>query len=328
MTFKVEVGGDVLIVEAPGHSLPPVLEGLELPARAVVKRPAVDEHHGGLWWVAVKPPFDGPEVQVHADQLRPGDGSCPECGSEPGTHNIACKLAKRDREAASGKEPAAHYYTNAMLAVLVHHTVGKEQGQLSIVHNDRSEGEFGSEEMPGSREWRVGAEYGREAEDSPMAGAATYGVGDTLRAALMMAGSDAGLWINDGSPEPTQRQQRVLIVEAEHPAEMNVDAVQGSMSLLADADEAYVFFGDKGATLKNRDFAPEDVAVAIQRRPEQSHEQVPAKARADVIKQIRDLAPHEVKCTCSHGGEFDMTVHNEGCARRQLAHVLATVEAK
>lgn len=45
--------------------------------------------------------------------------------------------------------------------------------------------------------WSVGAEYGTEAEDSPMAGAAIYGTGDTLRAALEQAGDDARLWRSD-----------------------------------------------------------------------------------------------------------------------------------
>jgi hypothetical protein len=309
----VEAGAEVLIVAAPGHSLPPALEGIELPVRAVVKRPAVDEHHGGLWWVALKSPFSSPEVQVHADQLRPGDGTCPECGREPGVHRIDCKLARRDREVASGKEPAAHFYTNAMLASLTHHTVGKNGGGLSVDHD----------EVKGR--WHVGAEYGREAPDSAMAGAATYGQGSTLREALMVAGADCGLWINDGSLGPTERQRRILIVEATHPAEMNINAVQGSMMLLADADEAYVFHGDKAMALKHRDFdVREDafqVAVAIQRR-------TPEASGADVLKQIRDLAPHEVSCNCGHSGDFDMTVHDTGCPRWQLAHVLAVVEAK
>lgn len=38
---------------------------------------------------------------------------------------------------------------------------------------------------------------GTEAEDSPMAGAAIYGTGLTLRAALEQAGDDARLWRSD-----------------------------------------------------------------------------------------------------------------------------------
>lgn len=71
-----------------------------------------------------------------------------------------------------------------------------------------------------------------------------------------------------------QRPTGVLICEAPiegELAETPLDqlfpnqAVQGSLALLADADEAYVFRGDKAATLKHRDRAPEDVHVAIQR---------------------------------------------------------------
>src|SRR3954452_1871955 len=59
------------------------------------------------------------------------------------------------------------------------------------------------------------------------------------------------------------RPTRILICEGEHPAELNLDAVQGSMTLLADADEAYAFSGDKATVLKHRDRAPEDVHVTI-----------------------------------------------------------------
>lgn len=259
---KVHIGAEVLVVDAPDHSRPEILQGLELPARAIVQRPAIDEHHGGLWWVKINPPFEGPEVQVHADQLLPGDGSCPECGSEPGIHNIACKRARRLREAASGKDPAAHWTTDQMLATLLRRTVVSAGG-----------GAMGIAMRPDG-DWVVSAEYGQEmdeGEPTGMVGAATYGTG-SLRAALMRAGADAGIWVFDDSPEPSERQQRILIVEAEHPAELNVGAVQGSMSLLADADEAYAFSGDKAACIKHRDFDisadPFQVAVAIQRRPD------------------------------------------------------------
>lgn len=315
-------GQEVFIQKAEGHELPALLEGLELPAKGRVVEEAEGfgpEFAGQLWWVQLSEPLTE-KVQVHRDQLRPVN--CPECGCEPGIHNIACKLARREREARSGKEPAAGWTSDAMLATLLHRTlVSAGSGRLGLALKDDGN-------------WVVSAEYGHEedeGEPTGMVGAATYGTGE-LRHALMQAGADAGLWIDDGSPEPGERQQRILIVEARHPAEMNENAVQGSMTLLADADEAYAFFGDKAVCLKHRGFdVSEDafqVAVAIQRRLEQSHEQVPAKARADVLRRIRDLAPHEITCTCSHGGEFDMTVHDDGCPRRQLAHVLTVIEAK
>jgi hypothetical protein len=40
--------------------------------------------------------------------------------------------------------------------------------------------------------WSFAAEYGREAPDSPMAGAATYGMDDDPRACIEEALSDAG----------------------------------------------------------------------------------------------------------------------------------------
>lgn len=73
---------------------------------------------------------------------------------------------------------------------------------------------------------------------------------------------------HDPAAEP--RPLRVLLLEAPEgaePAEVEPgEAVQGSMELLADADEAYVFRGDRVVALKHRDREPEDVHVAIQRR--------------------------------------------------------------
>jgi hypothetical protein len=188
------------------------------------------------------------------------EAKCPECGCEPGTHKINCKKARADREAASGKEPAAYWTTDQMVTALLRHTVKKAgSGVLALALKDDGH-------------WVVSAEYGHEedeGEPTGMVGAATYGTGE-LRQALMRAGADAGLWIDDGSPEPAGRQQRILICEAEHPAEMNIGAVQGSKNLLADADEAYAFSGDKAVCIKHRELNAGDpgaIAVTIQRRP-------------------------------------------------------------
>lgn len=68
------------------------------------------------------------------------------------------------------------------------------------------------------------------------------------------------------------RPRRVLIVEAPGD-EFAVgeafklgDVVQGSMSQVADADEVFVFRGDKAIAAKHRDREPEDVTVSIQRQ--------------------------------------------------------------
>jgi hypothetical protein len=70
---------------------------------------------------------------------------------------------------------------------------------------------------------------------------------------------------------PELRPRRILLLEArddDTPLDeiKPLDAVQGSVELVADADEAFVFRGDKAVVLKHRDRAPEDVHVAIQRR--------------------------------------------------------------
>lgn len=46
----------------------------------------------------------------------------------------------------------------------------------------------------GTNEWVVGMEWGKEAEDSPMAGAAAYGMGETLVDALGGMLDDTG-WL-------------------------------------------------------------------------------------------------------------------------------------
>lgn len=74
-------------------------------------------------------------------------------------------------------------------------------------------------------------------------------------------------------PLPPQRPRRILLLEVPDNdiplGDVRAgEAVQGSMSLLGDADEAFVFRGDKAAVLKHRDRAPDDVHVAIQRRPQ------------------------------------------------------------
>lgn len=63
----------------------------------------------------------------------------------------------------------------------------------------------------------------------------------------------------------------ILLCEAEDDStplsEVGIgDAVQGSLSLAADADEVYVFRGREAVTLKHRDFEPQNVHVAVQRR--------------------------------------------------------------
>lgn len=66
-------------------------------------------------------------------------------------------------------------------------------------------------------------------------------------------------------------QRRVLMVEAEHPAELNLAAVPNSaLTMLADADEAYVFADDKAVCIKHTLLDvindPFSIAVATVRR--------------------------------------------------------------
>jgi hypothetical protein len=50
------------------------------------------------------------------------------------------------------------------------------------------------------------------------------------------------------------------------------------------------------------------------------------KGRRTAFQEVRSLAPHEVKCLCEHGGEFEMAVHSEDCPRRHLHETLRALE--
>lgn len=61
-------------------------------------------------------------------------------------------------------------------------TIGSDTGMLSICHDPDSDSDF----------WLVGLEFGREAEDSPMAGGAAYGTGKTLAEAAERVAEEMG----------------------------------------------------------------------------------------------------------------------------------------
>lgn len=81
------------------------------------------------------------------------------------------------------KPPAKEVSTARMMWLLVHYVEDAGEGVFAI--------SYMGEKKKG---WSVMAEFGREAEDSPMVGGAAYGMGSTLREALEPAGVDCGLW--------------------------------------------------------------------------------------------------------------------------------------
>lgn len=295
----------VLIEAAEGHDLPGVLTAIELPVKGVIVEEATgfgSEWEGQLWWVQLSEPLTE-KVQVHRDQLR-----------APGRR--------------TAKDPAAYWTTSAMLHALLHHTVGKNGGSFGI--GAKPEGD-----------WSVMAEYGSEADDSPMAGAAVYGMGGSLRAALMPAGDDAGLWQADDSEEPAQRQKRILLVEGRLAKETNgpgiitregydfgVETGNSAWGLISDADEVFVFRGDRAYAMKHRDVSvdPEEgmIAVAlIADLSKGSTMQMVKQERLSTIKEVESLAPHEVKCRCDVGGMiFDWHEHHSDCPRHEVGGML------
>lgn len=96
-------------------------------------------------------------------------------------------------------------------------------------------------------------------------------------AALLNAPSSPLLTVTEAADRVQRHpltQRRVLILEAPPGDEpignvFGQDVVQGSTSLMADADEVFVFRGDEVNCVKHRDspsLAYDPVAVAIQRR--------------------------------------------------------------
>lgn len=103
-----------------------------------------------------------------------------------------------------GKPPLAKEFSTAQLmARIVDRCIDTDDGgSLALAFYPAQMVEVRIEEGGGQREisaayWLVSAEYGREASDSPMAGAAINGTGPTLRLALEQAGDDARLWRSD-----------------------------------------------------------------------------------------------------------------------------------
>jgi hypothetical protein len=305
MIEKPQRDEEVLIEAAEGHDLPSVLSGLELPVKGVIVEEASgfgSEFEGQLWWVQLSPPLPA-KVQVHRDQLRAPGRRAP-------------------------KEPAAQWTTHAMLNALLHHTVGKNGGVFGV--SAKEEGD-----------WSVMAEYGSEAADSPMAGAAVYGMGGSLRAALMPAGDDAGLWEADDSEEPAQRQKRILLVEGRVAQETDgpgiitregydfgVETGSSTWGLISDADEVFVFRGDQAYAMKHRDVSvdPEEGTIAVALVADLSKGAlVPMlkQERKSTFKEIESLTPHEVKCRCVVGGSiFDWQQHHGDCPRHEVGAML------
>jgi len=52
---------------------------------------------------------------------------------------------------------------------------------------------FVRKDSDGTNEWVIAAEFGKEAEDSPMVGGGAYGSGPDLRVAVEQVASDCGL---------------------------------------------------------------------------------------------------------------------------------------
>lgn len=87
-------------------------------------------------------------------------------------------------------EPQPFYETDGMMLGLLDHLAG-EGGRLAIAFNRGDPG-------PGKDDsWVVAYEFGREAEDSDMAGGASYGIGGNLNEALRTVFIEVGAVVPD-----------------------------------------------------------------------------------------------------------------------------------
>lgn len=94
----------------------------------------------------------------------------------------ALEALRSSIEGPKPKKPpkAAELSTARIMELLTRHVEEAGQGVLGLGYR------------PGSG-WAVWTEFGKEAEDSPMAGGAAYGDGEHLREALLPAARDCGL---------------------------------------------------------------------------------------------------------------------------------------
>jgi hypothetical protein len=78
-----------------------------------------------------------------------------------------------------------------MAGILDH--LAQEDGRLMVSHRPATDG---------SERWVVGYEWGHEAEDSDMVGAASYGMGPVLRDALQQVFDEIGATVPDLQTDP------------------------------------------------------------------------------------------------------------------------------
>lgn len=100
-----------------------------------------------------------------------------------------------------GKPPLAKEFATAQLmARIVDRCIDTNEGgslAIALIPAQPSRPDADDQPANAAAHWLVSAEYGSEASDSPMVGAAIYGTGPTLRVALEQAGDDARLWRSD-----------------------------------------------------------------------------------------------------------------------------------
>lgn len=68
----------------------------------------------------------------------------------------------------------------------------------------------------------------------------------------------------------------------------------------------------------------ERIEVELERRTRPSYFAAAARQeRAATLREAISLAPHEITCTCPHGGDFDWGLHADDCPRRQVGQMLS-----
>lgn len=101
-------------------------------------------------------------------------------------------------------------------------------------------------------------------------------------------------------------------------------ATERSIAELEDRrDEIIALF--RGPTIGGEyaaDLSDEKEAIEVELERRTRPTDAAKQERAATLREAISLAPHEVTCTCPHGGEFDWGLHADDCARRQVGEML------
>lgn len=287
MIEKPNLNEKVLINRAEGHRLPLVLEQAELPVPGIVVGPAGESDEDDLFIISVPDLHDG-KVQLHREQLFAG----PEENPHPEPASLDELREALETIGAAGAPQSFNAEDPQEWAVLIVSAAANSEGHGDSVLQDLLIDAIGK---------IIGAPPGEDGHGLAVAQMAMRALRPSWEEMFGFLGllhphdtswySSLRQRFQEATGEqamtlPALRPRRVLILEAPDDdfdltegLELG-EVVMGSMSLVADADEVFVFRGDKAVAGKHRDNANDDVNVAIQRRADDRVEFTVKEAQA------------------------------------------------